>query len=181
MPAPAPYPAWLVTGEVPPAEADRSAALAALVSGEASAMELPEQSTDPGKSFDARLASELAPVTHERRAASRGRPASVRFGSTRVEGNLPPEVVQRIVRQNFGRLRACYEAALRIHPTLRGRVVVDFTIGTRGEVTRVAAGGDLPHQPTITCVSRAFHGLTFPQPEGGIVKVSYPIVLAPGG
>jgi hypothetical protein len=29
-------------------------------------------------------------------------------------------------------------------------------------------------------VTRAFYGLTFPQPDGGIVQVGYPIVFTPG-
>jgi hypothetical protein len=46
----------------------------------------------------------------------------VRMGATSVSGRLPPEVIQRIVRQNYGRLRLCYEAGLRSNPSLQGRV-----------------------------------------------------------
>jgi len=35
--------------------------------------------------------------------------AAVRMGATTVNGRLPPEVIQRIVRQNYGRFRLCYE------------------------------------------------------------------------
>src|SRR5262249_37300578 len=45
--------------------------------------------------------------------------ATMRQGPTTVTGNLPPEVVQRIVRQNFGRFRLCYENGLRNNPTLQ--------------------------------------------------------------
>src|SRR5688500_114560 len=103
------------------------------------------------------------------------------MGATKVEGNLPPEVIQRIVRQNFGRFRLCYETGLKNNPKLKGRVVVDFTIGAAGQVSRVSGGGDLLHQATIACVTRAFYGLSFPQPAGGgVVRVSYPLVFAPG-
>jgi hypothetical protein len=30
-------------------------------------------------------------------------------------------------------------------------------------------------------VVRSFYGLSFPQPEGGIVTVVYPIMFSPGG
>jgi len=43
-----------------------------------------------------------------------------------VNGRLPPEVIQRIVRQNFGRFRNCYESSLRTNPSLTGRVAVKF-------------------------------------------------------
>jgi hypothetical protein len=111
----------------------------------------------------------------------RARPPRVRMGATSVSGRLPPEVIQRIVRQNFGRFRLCYENALRSNPNLQGRVVVRFVIGRDGGVSNVGGGGDIPDGSVISCVTRAFYGLSFPQPEGGIVTVSYPIVFTPGG
>lgn len=111
----------------------------------------------------------------------RARPPRVRMGATNVSGRLPPEVIQRIVRQNFGRFRLCYESALKNNPNLQGRVVVSFVIGRDGTVSSVGGGGDIPDAGVISCVAGQFRGLTFPQPEGGIVTVSYPIVFTPGG
>jgi hypothetical protein len=111
----------------------------------------------------------------------RARPPRVRMGATSVSGRLPPEVIQRIVRQNFGRFRLCYENGLRNNPNLQGRVSVRFVIGRDGRVSNVGGGGDIPDGGVVSCVTRAFYGLSFPQPEGGIVTVSYPIVFTPGG
>ena len=112
----------------------------------------------------------------------RASPPTVRMGATTVNGRLPPEVIQRIVRQNFGRFRLCYENGLRNNPNLQGRVSVRFVIGADGAVSNVAnAGSDLPDAAATACVIRAFVGLSFPQPEGGIVTVTYPILFAPGG
>jgi hypothetical protein len=109
--------------------------------------------------------------------AGRMRPA----GDTTTSGRLPPEVIQRVVRQNFGRFRACYEAALRTNPNLAGRVAVRFVIGRDGSVGSAANGGsDLPDGGVVSCVVRAFHGLSFPAPESGIVTVTYPIAFSPG-
>lgn len=94
-------------------------------------------------------------------------------------GRLPKEVIQRIVRQNFGRMRLCYQTALKTTPGLKGRVVVRFVIGRDGKTQSVTTSGDLPDQSVIACVGRAFEGLTFPPPDGGIVTVSYPIVFSP--
>jgi hypothetical protein len=110
----------------------------------------------------------------------RARPPQVRMGATSVSGRLPPEVIQRIVRQNFGRFRLCYENGLRNNPNLQGRVSVRFVIGRDGRVSNVGGGGDLPDGGVVSCVTRAFYGLSFPQPEGGIVTVAYPIVFTPG-
>ncbi len=101
-------------------------------------------------------------------------------GVTTVSGRLPSDVIQRIVRQNFGRFRQCYEMGLRANPNLEGRVTARFVIGSDGAVSNVSAGGDLPDAQVKSCVASAFYGLSFPSPEGGIVTVSYPIMLTPG-
>ncbi len=105
----------------------------------------------------------------------------VRMGATQVSGKLPPEVIQRIVRQNYGRFRMCYEQGLARNPSLEGRVSVRFVIGRDGAVSNVSNGGsDLPDGGVVSCVVRAYYGLSFPQPEGGIVTVVYPIMFSPG-
>jgi hypothetical protein len=98
-----------------------------------------------------------------------------------VSGHLPPEVVQRIVRQNYGRFRMCYENGLRLNPNLTGRVTARFVIGREGAVTNAANGGsDMPDSGVTACVVQAFYGLSFPKPDNGIVMVSYPILFSPG-
>ena len=104
---------------------------------------------------------------------------SMRPGITTASGRLPPEVIQRVIRQNFGRFRACYESGLRGNPNLAGRVAVNFIIGVDGSVGSVSAGGDLPDKGVISCVARAFGSLSFPAPDGGIVTVGYPISFNP--
>ena len=69
--------------------------------------------------------------------AHQTRPPSLRQGATQVNGRLPPEVIQRIVRQNFGRFRLCYENGLRTNPNLQGRVAVKFVIDRDGAVSNV--------------------------------------------
>lgn len=111
-------------------------------------------------------------------AGVRMRPA----GDTTLSGRLPPEIIQRVIRQNFGRMRACYEPALRTNPNLQGRVAVKFVIGRDGSVGSVSNGGsDLPDSGVVSCVVRAFYGISFPQPDQGIVTVTYPIMFSPAG
>jgi hypothetical protein len=107
-------------------------------------------------------------------------PPRLRFGALTVSGRLPPEVVQRIIRPNFGRFRMCYEQALATNPELKGRVSVRFVIGRDGTVSNVSDGGsDLPSENMIGCVMSAFMGLAFPRPEGGIVTVVAPLLFEP--
>jgi hypothetical protein len=109
------------------------------------------------------------------------RAPKVRLGATTVSGRLPPEVIQRIVRQNYGRFRMCYEQGLSRNPNLEGRVQVRFVIGRDGAVSNVSNGGsDIPDSGVVGCVISAYYGLSFPQPEGGIVTVVYPIMFSPG-
>jgi hypothetical protein len=110
-----------------------------------------------------------------------GHPPLIRQGATTVQGRLPPEVVQRIVRQHLGSFRRCYENGLRSDPQLQGRVSVRFVIGRDGKVSNVAnAGSDLPSASVLACVVRAFQGIIFPAPDGGMVVVTYPLVFSPG-
>ena len=109
------------------------------------------------------------------------RAPQVRIGATEIKGSLPPEVIQRIVRQNYGRFRLCYENGLRTNPSLQGRVAVRFVIGRDGAVSNVSNGNsDMPDAAVVACVIRAYYTLAFPQPEGGIVTVVYPIMFSPG-
>lgn len=109
-------------------------------------------------------------------------PRGVRLGDTLVSGRLPKEVIQRVVRQNHGRFRFCYEQGLTRNPNLQGRIEVRFVIGRDGAVQNVTSGSgsDVPDASVKSCLLAAFYNLSFPAPEGGIVTVAYPLVLAPG-
>jgi len=101
---------------------------------------------------------------------------------TTFNGTLPKEVVQRIVRQNFGRFRLCYEAGLRANPGLTGRVAVAFVIDRSGGVAVASAdrSTDMADPNVVSCVVRGFQNLSFPAPKDGIVQVIYPLMLSPG-
>jgi hypothetical protein len=111
-----------------------------------------------------------------------GSAPTLRQGVLNVSGGLPQEVVSRIVRQNFGRFRLCYENGLRSNPSLEGRVTVRFQIGKDGAVSTTSDGGsDMPDANVIGCVQRAFGSMSFPAPEGGsAVMVTFPINFSPG-
>ena len=112
----------------------------------------------------------------------RSGPPSCRCGETSVSSRIPPEAIQRIVRQNFGRFRACYEAGLVRNPNLAGRVTTRFAIDHSGAVASAAdVGSDLPDATVVACVVRAFSGISFPQPDSAIVTVTYPIQFSPPG
>ncbi|HVW28390.1 MAG TPA: AgmX/PglI C-terminal domain-containing protein [Polyangiaceae bacterium] len=101
-------------------------------------------------------------------------------GTTVLNGSLPPDVIQRIVRQSFGRFRGCYEEGLRTNPTLEGRVTARFVIARDGSVATVQSGGsDLPDARVVACVLHTYSSLSFPPPKEGIVTVTYPLSFTP--
>jgi len=114
-------------------------------------------------------------------APPRSTSGSVRMGSLIVSGTTPSEVIQRIIRQSFGRFRGCYQVGLRSNPSLQGRVTTKFVIDKNGTVVTAQDGGsDLPDQTVVQCVVHVFTTLTFPQPDnGGVVVVSAPLMFDP--
>lgn len=101
--------------------------------------------------------------------------------SIQTNGRNPADVIQRIVRLNFGRFRNCYVAGLGANPSLSGRIATKFVIGRDGAVTQASdAGSDVPDQNVVSSVVRSFNTRSFPPPEGGVATVTYPIMLTPG-
>ncbi|MBK7394912.1 MAG: FHA domain-containing protein [Myxococcales bacterium] len=95
---------------------------------------------------------------------------------TDIQGRLPPEVIKRIIRANFPRFRACYETGLKKDPGLKGTVSVRFIIDTTGAVESAnLSGGSLSDGQVSGCVLGVYKTLSFPEPEGGKVMVTYPI------
>lgn len=102
---------------------------------------------------------------------------------------LLPERAPRILRgvrlQSLLRRRArplCYESSLRSNPSLKGKVTTRFVIDRSGAFCSASDGGsDLPDRQVVQCVVRGFGfgHLSFPQPEGGVVTVSYPNAFRP--
>lgn len=98
-----------------------------------------------------------------------------------VQGRLPPEIIQRIIRGRYAQFRSCYERGLRRDRYLIGKVTVRFVIGRDGTITSIQpVCTSMPDREVVRCVTEEYKPLTFPQPEGGIVTVVYPIMFSPG-
>ena len=98
-----------------------------------------------------------------------------------VNGRLPPEVIQTIVRGRYAKFQSCYEQGLGRDPNLIGRVTVRFVIGRDGQIASIEpVCTSMPDREVVRCITEEYKPLTFPQPEGGIVTVIYPIMFSPG-
>ena len=85
------------------------------------------------------------------------------------------------MRERYGDMRRCYEAGLGRNPKLTGRVTTRFVIERDGKARNVTDhGSDLPDATVIDCVLRVFQTLTFPEPQGGVVTIVYPLMFEPG-
>jgi hypothetical protein len=99
---------------------------------------------------------------------------------SRTNGQIAAEFIQAVVRASFGPMRLCYEAGLARDSNLGGRTATKFVIARDGSVSSVSdAGSDLPDPEVVRCVRESFSTLRFPEPEGGVVTVVYPIVFNP--
>ena len=107
--------------------------------------------------------------------------SSVRQEALQVTGPLPPEVVQRIIRLSFERLRGCYERGRRANPTLAGRIETAFVIDSSGHVvdSHDSAGTNLPDPKVVACVAHELSKLSYPAPEGASVTVTCPLLFGP--
>jgi hypothetical protein len=89
---------------------------------------------------------------------------------------LPPEVISRILRQNFGRFKLCALDAK--GPRVTGRVVAKVAIAKDGSVTSAKDdGSDVADKKITTCVIGAMQHMTFPEPQGGAMTVRVPLVF----
>jgi hypothetical protein len=92
--------------------------------------------------------------------------------------------IVQILKQNRRRFRICYEEYLGRtgSPNLQARVKLRFVIGRDGGVSNVSdAGSDLPDSEAMTCMKRAMYGLSFPQPKGGPMTITYPFIFTVDG
>jgi hypothetical protein len=166
--------------EAGPAERDagvsteaRERAVLELLAGGEPATRLPRAGVDPGHDFDPAQRDRVAPPM---------RPPLVKKGTMTVAGPLPEEVIERIVRQNFGRWRLCYENGLRTNPELAGQIVVRFAIDKTGAVEGAKSPSATLDDPNVVaCAVRSFGNLSFPEQEKkGTVHVMYTLLFEPG-
>ncbi|MDI7268116.1 MAG: AgmX/PglI C-terminal domain-containing protein, partial [Myxococcota bacterium] len=106
-----------------------------------------------------------------------GRAPDLRLGEATTFGGLSKEVIRRIVTQHRGRIRHCYEAALRTAPEIEGRVTVKFTIAPQGNVQAAEESGNTTGDSGLAqCIVNVVRRMNFPQADG-ITGCTYPFLL----
>ena len=100
------------------------------------------------------------------------------MGEVTVTGNLPHEVIERLIRQEYGHVRECYDELLRTKSEAKGRVTLELSIDAKGTVTSAADhGSDIGDATMVSCVGKVIGKVAFPAPEGGAVKATVPFTF----
>ncbi|MFH1018261.1 MAG: AgmX/PglI C-terminal domain-containing protein [Pseudomonadota bacterium] len=99
-----------------------------------------------------------------------------------IMGNIPKEVIGKIIEDHMGAIRYCYQRQLQVQPSLRGKITTDFVIGLEGRVTSTRVKRSTMGSPPVeNCVLDVIRRLIFPKPGGGVVEVSYPFSFRVAG
>lgn len=96
-----------------------------------------------------------------------------------VDGGLDKEAIARVIRQQLGQIRYCYERQLSANPDLYGKILIKFTIGAAGSVVAQTIGNTSLNNAMVEgCILRRIAGWQFPTPKGGTsVLVTYPFLF----
>jgi TonB family protein len=100
-----------------------------------------------------------------------------------VMGSLDRELVRKVIRDNSGQIRFCYESQLTKYPKLRGTVSIKFIINADGKVvSSTVANSTAGNAELETCVAGRVRTWQFPKPKGGgAVAVTYPFIFKAAG
>jgi TonB family protein len=107
----------------------------------------------------------------------------VRQAKAEVKGKIDKDVISRVVRSHINEVSHCYNEGLVKDPNLKGRVLIQFTIGPTGNVpVAVVHESSVKDVNVGQCIAKAVKRWKFPKPVGGgNVVVTYPFLLEPGG
>jgi len=119
-----------------------------------------------------------APERNEVRAEKPPKPVDAGLG---VSGGwtISATQIKGTVRQNQGSVRACYERELKSSPTMRGKVVVGWTIGADGKVrSPKIVQNNTGNRDMLPCIRRAIKSWRFPK-AASPQDIEYPFVFKP--
>jgi outer membrane biosynthesis protein TonB len=85
-------------------------------------------------------------------------------------------VIRQVVKQHLPRVMYCYEKA---RDAMSTRIVVDFTIDTKGRVSNASATGG-SNRELQTCIAQEFAKMLF-EPSPKATKVRYPLQFHSAG
>ncbi|MBU1221723.1 AgmX/PglI C-terminal domain-containing protein [Myxococcota bacterium] len=108
------------------------------------------------------------------------RPIKIRPGRAEVFGKLDPMEVRSAIMAHRNEVHHCYQKSLMSNENLSGTIRVEFfiTILGRGSSCNIIENLSMPE--VGRCICSRISVWKFPQPQGGVAKVSYAWTLTPG-
>ena len=91
-----------------------------------------------------------------------------------IEGEA--DGVTKVVKRYKGRIKPCYDQALRQDPELSGRVEIEFSVGRGRVLEAFVSTNSTRNDELANCILRKVKGLTFDQSVEA--DVIYPFVLS---
>ena len=103
----------------------------------------------------------------------------VAAGQVVVTGGLDVAEIRRVIARHTNEIRFCYERALLKNPKLAGKLVVKFTVGADGSVTKVELVESTLADPNVgACVLARWKRWRFPEGPAAF-QVTYPLAFTP--
>ena len=108
-----------------------------------------------------------------------GVPIGLPVRQAKVQGSYDRDAVGKVINEHVNEIRSCYERALLRDPNLgAGKVLLEWTIGIEGSVTKVGAKvATIKSNEVVSCLLDTVRAMKFPKPTGGEVIVSYPVLF----
>jgi hypothetical protein len=100
-------------------------------------------------------------------------------GLKAASDTVEPDVVRRVVRASYPRLKHCYGLGLTRDRALEGRVSVQFVIDRHGRTAGVSSYSSLGSLEVVQCIEKTFYSLQFPAPSGDRGAATYLLVFTP--
>jgi len=120
-----------------------------------------------GQSREVKVAKRTAPVPKLELSEPAG-----------LDGNMDRGSLESVIKRNLPGVTACYDKALKLNPSLRGKIYIDFTVEQSGRVSQVNVRSTGPvDQEMADCIKGRVTRWKFPTSEEGSADVSLPIVL----
>lgn len=98
-------------------------------------------------------------------------------------GNLPKEIIRRVIMSRAGAYQNCYERQLQVKRDLNGKIEMKIIISGQGMVLQSAVASSTMNNPNVErCIAGNIQKLRFPAPKNGkMVIVRYPFRFKSGG
>jgi len=88
----------------------------------------------------------------------------------------------RYVKARLRSIQNCYEKELKRNPSLKGKVVVRFTINSQGRVREIDVEENTVGSEAVgSCIKALIRTWSFPFKPSDDVPVAYPFVFSPAG